>query len=254
VRDHRRLHRLHGVEVDGAALIRGQQIRHAQHRDLVDRLEAGHATAFADVTDVVVARKRFWRRDHRRRGGGQRGLHARMQFLCGLTRGRFQLDHVGRRVDDRDNIGFAARCRDPRMFLDGLTVALDDELESAGLLATVVVRLGDLYGDAVRRGLRVEGQHAQIAQHALGCRLDAGRTRGLAIVAVAVPDADDVTVASAVLEVGEHGLRQTRVVDEAAERLGELRPIADQCRRVERTALGEAHEGRHRRPNTLDRP
>ena len=54
VGDHRQLHGLHGVEVDRALLVGAHQVGHAEHRDLVDGLQAGEAGALGDVADVVV--------------------------------------------------------------------------------------------------------------------------------------------------------------------------------------------------------
>ena len=39
-------------------LVGGHQVGHAQHRDLVDGLEAGEAGAVGGVADVVVGRRR----------------------------------------------------------------------------------------------------------------------------------------------------------------------------------------------------
>ena len=47
---------LHAFGVDHAPLVGGHQVGHAQHRDLVDRLEAGEAGAVGRVADVVVGR------------------------------------------------------------------------------------------------------------------------------------------------------------------------------------------------------
>ena len=87
VGDHGHLHRLHGVQVDGAALVCGQQIRHADHGDLVDSLQTRHAAAFFDVADVVIAgqpRRRARHRNGRRRREGD--LHAGVQLFGGLAR------------------------------------------------------------------------------------------------------------------------------------------------------------------------
>jgi hypothetical protein len=43
-------------------------------------------------------------------------------------------------------------------------------------------------------------------------------------------------------------------LDEVAEVLLELRPVGDEHRLVQGTALGEAHEGGHRGSDGLDRP
>ena len=59
---------LDGLEVDRALLVGAHQVGDADHRDLVDGLEAAEAGAVGDVADVVVGG-----RARRRRGGRRRG-------------------------------------------------------------------------------------------------------------------------------------------------------------------------------------
>ena len=54
VRDHRELHGLDALGVTRAALVRGHQVGHAQHGDLVDGLEPGEAGPVGGVADVGV--------------------------------------------------------------------------------------------------------------------------------------------------------------------------------------------------------
>ena len=54
VGDHRELDGLEALEVDDALLVHGHEVRHGQHRDLVDGLEAGEAGAVGRVADVVA--------------------------------------------------------------------------------------------------------------------------------------------------------------------------------------------------------
>ena len=56
VGDHRQLDGLDALEVDDALLVDGHQVGDAEHRDLVDRLEAGEAGPVGGVADVVVRR------------------------------------------------------------------------------------------------------------------------------------------------------------------------------------------------------
>ena len=54
VGDHRELDGLEALEVDDALLVDGHEVRHGQHRDLVDGLETGEAGAVGRVAHVVV--------------------------------------------------------------------------------------------------------------------------------------------------------------------------------------------------------
>ncbi len=54
VGDHRQLHRLDLVSVDHAALVRGHQVGHAEHRDGVDGFETGKSGAVGRIAHVLV--------------------------------------------------------------------------------------------------------------------------------------------------------------------------------------------------------
>ena len=58
VGDHRQLDGLEALEVDDALLVDGHEVGDGEHRDLVDRLEAGEAGPIGGVADVVVRRDR----------------------------------------------------------------------------------------------------------------------------------------------------------------------------------------------------
>ena len=54
MRDHRRLHRLDRVKVNGTLLVRAHQVRHAEHGDLVDGFQAREPASLGDIADIVV--------------------------------------------------------------------------------------------------------------------------------------------------------------------------------------------------------
>ena len=126
-------------------LERGGQVRHAQHRDLVDALESGEPGAVGGVADVVVGA-------HFDRGRG--GRFAAAQRERALRRNRKRAGALGLLDGDelrlglhlRDDVVRALAGRDVVEHLRLAAVLLDDQLE------VVVARLrgvGDLDADLV---------------------------------------------------------------------------------------------------------
>jgi hypothetical protein len=144
VRDHGELHGLDVLGRQRAALVGGHQVRHAQHRHLVDRLEAAEAGAVGRVADVGV---RLDLRRHRRRCAERdlTGARDRERLALGLLDGDQLrlLAHHG-----RDVVGAALGGHVVER-LDRLPALLHDELEG---VVTLLAGGRDLDGQVV--GLR----------------------------------------------------------------------------------------------------
>ncbi len=251
VREHRQLDRLDRLEVDRTLLVRAHQIRYAEHGDLVDRLQPTEPGPVGDIADIVLGGQPRRRYCGRRWRGGERDL-----TVCGLLQGGagdlLDLDHLRVRVHHRGDVRLAARQSQPVELLDLVAVLLDDDLEHV-VGRVLAARVGDLDAHLTRRLRRIEREHPEPSQH----RLRPGRQLLAATLAVAgvgsTTDPYDVTVAAAVQEIPVDGLRQIRAGHEAAERIGERGPVADQRRGVEGAVLGEPDERGHRRTDTLER-
>ena len=248
VRDDRELHRLEALAVDRPGLEGSHQVGYSDHGDLVDRLQAAEPGALRDVPDVVVRAEAGF---GCRLGWGDQGGSA----LGGLAHGRAGLDllerdHLGVGVDPGRDVGVPLGDRDVVEGLGLGAVDVHDQLELV-LGWAVAAGLGHFERDVLpgRRADGCDGVAAERRPRRAGELLLGAAPRHGALGRLGplrgdpAADPHDERGAAAVLHVAVHGVREVAVRLEVTERLGELGPVGDQGRLVERALLGEAHEG-----------
>ena len=216
VGDHGQLHGLHALQVEHAVLVGRHQVGHADHGDLVDRLQPAEAGPVGRVADVVVGRQ-VRRRRRAAAGQGDACPGGTCSAATPSSSMRISLDWALTTV--------TTFCRPlfVRQVVEGLldlAALLDDQLEGV-LGGALRAGVGDLDGDVVALGALGEGLDPEGAHAGRGpagrrrCRrqLGPGGGRGRPVAA----DPDDVARAAAVLEVAVDGVVQIGPVDEVAE-------------------------------------
>lgn len=247
VRDDRQLYGLDALGVDVAALEGAHQVRDGDHRDLVDRFEAGEPGTRGGVTHVLRGVEPRHTGSRGARGGGGEGDG----LLLGAALGRAGL------LGDLDELGVAGL--GDQIALDVLAgrdvvrlhglAGLAHQQPEAVLRGVLALGVGDLHGEVgARAGLgRDEEPAERDGSGGLGDRALGRALRGAA-------DAHDVGRAAAVGEEAVDGVRQIGVGGEGAERLHVLVPVGHQRRLVEGARPREADEGCDRGADTLDGP
>ncbi|MEI5035474.1 hypothetical protein RB201_30880 [Streptomyces sp. S1A(2023)] len=251
MRDDRQLHGLDALGVDVAALESAHQVRDGDHRDLVDRFEAGEPGTRGGVTHVLRGVEPCHTGAGDARGG--RGEGDGLLLGAALRRAGLlgDLDEPGV-AGLGDQVALDVLARGDVVRLHGLA-ALAHQQPEAVLRGVLALGVGDLHGEAVARaGLRGDQEPAERDR---GGGLGDRALSGAALRALCgTADADDVGRAAAVGEEAVDGVRQIGVGGEGAERLHVLVPVGHQRRLVEGARPGEADEGCDRGADTFDGP